>query len=118
MPPKSPKSDFDVVRQIGLSLPDVVHTTSARGEGLRVRGKLMACHAVHKSAEPHSIMVRMSADERDRLIAEDPRRFYITDHYEKHPAVLVRLQLVKREQLENVLAISWQYVFERSGQKP
>ena len=109
-----PVTDFNVVRELAESLPDVVHTISPRGEGLNVRGKLMACQAIHKSAEPNSIMARVSQTERDRLIELDPKTYYITQHYETYPAVLVRLSVVGRRELKRLLKLSWQYVFEKS----
>jgi hypothetical protein len=109
---KKPKTDFDLVRDIGLSLPDVKHTVSPRGQGLKVKGKLMACHAIHKSAEPGSIVVRVSADERSRLISRDPETYYITDHYEHSAVVLVRLSSISRTELRRLLSVSWQYVYE------
>jgi len=95
-----PDIDFSQVRELAESLPDVVHTVSSRGEGLKVRGKLMVCQAVHKSADPDSIMARVSETERDRN--------------EKHEAVLVRLSCVGRSELERLLKISSQHVFEKS----
>jgi hypothetical protein len=112
VPVKKPKTDFDVVRDIGLSLLDVTHTVSPRGQALKVKGKLMVCHAVHKSAEPGSIMVRVSADERSRLMSSDPETYYVTDHYRSSAAVLVRLRSVSPTELRRLLSISWQYVYE------
>lgn len=109
-----PDMDFSVVRELAESLPDVVHSVASRGEGLKVRGRLMACQATHKSAEPNTIMVRVSEAERDRLIESDPEIYYVTKHYEPYPAVLVRLSVIGRRELERVLKISWQYVFEKS----
>lgn len=86
------------------------------GEGLKVRGKLMVCQAVHESADPNSLMARVSMAERDRLIEADPDTYCITEHYQKHPAVLVRLSGVSRRELERLLKHSWQYVYEKSQQ--
>ena len=108
------KPDFDLVRELAEGFPDVAHSVSSRGEGLKVRGRLMACQAVHKSAEPNSIMARVSEAERNNLIESDPDTYYITKHYEKHPAVLVRLSNIARGELERLLKISWAYVFEKS----
>lgn len=107
-------ADFEAVREIAEQLPDVVHTVSARGEGLKVRGKLMVCHATHRSAEPDSIMARVSVAERERLIAKDPGIYYVTEHYEKYPAVLVRLSCIDRRELDRLLRSAWQYVYEAS----
>ena len=78
------------------------------------RGKLMACPAIHKSAEPETLMVRVSKDERARLIADDPNTYYVTDHYRNYPSVLVRLSRISEEALEMVLGLSWKFVFEKS----
>lgn len=109
-----PNKNFSVVCELAEGLPDVVHTVSSRGEGLKVRGKLMVCQAVHRSAEPNSIMARVSDQERNRLIESDPKTYYITEHYEKYPAVLIRLSCIGRRELERLLKVSWQYVFEKS----
>ena len=58
------KVTFDTVREIGLALPDVEEATIYRLPALKVRGKLLACLAVHKSAEPGSLAVRMDFDQR------------------------------------------------------
>ena len=47
---------------------------------LKVRGKLLACMASHKSAEPGSLVVRIGFDEREALIADDPRVYYVKPH--------------------------------------
>jgi hypothetical protein len=47
-----------------LGLPDVEDVTSPRGFGFKARGKLLACQAIHGSAEPDTLMVRVSMTER------------------------------------------------------
>lgn len=107
--------DFDVVREIALSLPDVEASESARGPGLKVCGKLMACPAIHKSAEPDTLMVRVSMEEREKRIADYPGVYYITDHYRKYPALLVRLAKIDRDSLENLLGCAWRFVYEKTA---
>jgi hypothetical protein len=46
---------FDDVRRIGLALPGVEESTTYRGPSLKIRGKLLTCPAINKSAEPVSI---------------------------------------------------------------
>jgi hypothetical protein len=46
------KADFALVREIALALPDVKDATTPRGFALKLRGKLLACEAIHRSAEP------------------------------------------------------------------
>jgi len=63
------KLDFAAVREIGLTLPDVKDGTTPRGFALKFRGKVLACEAIHKSAEPNTLMVRVGFDDRARLLA-------------------------------------------------
>src|SRR6476659_6083698 len=93
MPAK--KVTFDTVREIGLALPDVEDGTAYGALALKLHGRLLACVAINKSAEPDSLMVRTDFDERDALLAEDPKTYYVTDHYVKYPAVLVRLSRIQ-----------------------
>ena len=60
------RMSFDDVRRIGRALPDVVEGTMFGKPALKVRGKMIACMASHKSAEPGSLVVRMGFDDRDR----------------------------------------------------
>src|SRR6476661_5085587 len=83
--------DFALVRRFGLSLPQVEETTMYGAPALEVRGKMFACMASHKSAEPGTLVVRMDFDQRDELIATDPSTYYLTDHYVGYTSVLVRL---------------------------
>lgn len=105
--------DFDVVREIGLALPDVEDGTSYGGPSLKIRGRLFTCPAIHKSAEPNSLVVRIGFGERDRLLAEAPDTYYLTDHYLKHPAVLVRFAKINRKSLRELLHASWRFVMEK-----
>ena len=86
---------FDMVRKIGLSLPDVEEGTMYGSPALKVHGRLLTCLAIHKSAEPASLVVRTDFDERAALLAEEPETYYLTDHYVNHPVVLVRLPHVR-----------------------
>lgn len=61
---------FDIVREIGLALPDVEDSTMYGSLALKVRGKLLACMAINKSAEPDSLGVRIDFEQRAGLLAE------------------------------------------------
>ena len=109
--------DFDTVRKIGLALPDVEESTSYGVSSLKVCGKLLACPAINKSAEPGSLAVRVSFDERDELIAGDPDVYYVTDHYVNYPSVLVRLSRIRRDALQDLLLMSWKFVTTANSPK-
>jgi hypothetical protein len=101
---------FDTVREMGLALPDVEEGTTYGSPALKVRGKMFACMAIHKSAEPGSLVVRIDFDQRRKLMAADPDVYYVTDHYVNYPAMLVRLSRVQRNVLRDLLLQAWHFV--------
>lgn len=102
--PKKRALTFAAVEEIGRALPDVEVTTSWGSPALKVRGKMFACIAINKSAEPNSLVVRMDFADRDALIEEDPATYYLKEHYVNYPCVLVRLNQVSRDALRDLLA--------------
>lgn len=102
--------DFGVVRKLGLELPDVEESTMYGAPALKIRGKLLACMASHRSAEPGSLVVRTDFDDRDALIADDPAVYYVKPHYLEYPSVLVRLALIERDALRDLLRSAWRTV--------
>lgn len=77
---------------------------------LKVRGKLLACVAINKSAEPDSLVVSIDFHQRAELMAADPDVYYLTDHYAGYPSVLVRLSQIHPDTLRDLLQTSWQFV--------
>ena len=73
-------------------------------------GRLLACEAIHKSAEPNTLMVRIGLQRRVELLAQSGEVHYPTDHYAPYPAVLVRLSRIKRAALKELLTESWEFV--------
>jgi len=96
--------DFDAAREIALALPGVEESTTPRGTSLKVAGRMLACPAIHSSAEPSSLVVRVSAELRERLLATEPDAYYLTEHYVGYPSILVRLSRVSQDSLRDVLA--------------
>src|SRR6476659_4625853 len=112
MPGKS--ISFDTVRQMGLALPGVEQGTTYGVPSLKVRGKMFACPAIHKSAEPQTLAVRIDFDQRDELMAADPETYYLTDHYVNYPVMLVRLSSIHPDALRDLLGMSWRFVTSRT----
>jgi hypothetical protein len=102
--------NFDTVRKIGLMLPGVEESTAYGSPALKVRGKLMACVPVNRSAEPGSLMVRVGFDDRADLLAAAPDIYYVTDHYLNYDAVLVRLSRVTPDVLRDLLGMAHKFV--------
>jgi hypothetical protein len=102
------KDNFQVVRGVGLTLPNVEATTKYDGSPvLKLGGCFMAGLATHPSAEPNTLVVRADDEEREWLIADAPGTYYLTDYYRKYPLVLVRLSHIERDALHDVLSVSW-----------
>jgi hypothetical protein len=96
---------FDVVRELGRSWPDVQAGTKYDGSPvLKCRGCFMAGIAMHASAEPDTLVVRIDADARPWLLDEAADTYYLTPYYEPHPVVLVRLGRIDRAALRDLLA--------------
>jgi hypothetical protein len=111
------KITFDTVRKMGLRLPDVEESMTFGTPALKVHGQLLTCPAINKSAEPGSIMVRISVDQRDELIAGDPDTYYLTDHYRPYPSVLVRLSKIRPDALQDLLGMAWKFVTTKKARK-
>jgi hypothetical protein len=102
--------DYATVRELALALPEVVDSSTLRGIAFKARGKLLACKAIHRSAEPESLVVRVGSRERDRLIAAAPNIYYLTPHYLAFESVLVRLAKVDAKALAALFANAWEFV--------
>ncbi len=102
--------DFEAVRQIAMSLPDVKESLTKWGWSFKVRGKLLACQAVNRSAERDSLVVKIGFEERARLLSAAPDKFYVTPHYAPYPSVLVRVPNISRPALRAVLRKAWRFV--------
>lgn len=112
-PRKAPRKggvDYATVRDVALALPDVLDSSTQRGIAFKAHGKLLACKAVNRSAEPDTLMMRVGAGERDRLLAAMPAVCYLTPHYLAHESVLVRLTKVDRKILQELFGLAWQFV--------
>ena len=101
--------DFETVRQIAMSLPEVKESITNWGWAFRVRGKLLACQAVHRSAERDSLVVKIGFDDRARLLSAEPDKFYVTAHYDPYPSILVRVPKMSRAGMRSVLRMAWSY---------
>src|SRR6267142_6545115 len=104
-----PRITFATGRKLGLALPDVEEGTTYGSPALKIRGHLLACMTSHKSAEPHSLAVRVGFDQRDELVAADPDTYYVKPHYVDYPVVLVRLSRIHRDALRDLLLMGWRF---------
>jgi len=77
---------------------------------LKVHGQLLACIATNKSAEPDTLVARVGFEQREELLKQDPRTYYLKPHYENYPAVLVRLSRIDPDALRSLLELAWRFV--------
>jgi hypothetical protein len=105
------------VRRVALSLPGAEPVPGRFAFGVQRKGKLKAFVWVwmervtpKKPRVPnHSVIAARVPDlaEKDRLLAEDPVKFFTEPHYKGFPAVLVRLGAVNVSDLKTLLTAAW-----------
>ena len=101
------------VREIALSMPDVIETTAYGMPAFKAGGKRFAGQPVARpDVDANSLGVHLSFEERDRLIASRPDVYYLTEHYAPYPAVLARLSNMRRSELRELLAAAWRTAME------
>lgn len=105
--------DFDAVQALASALPRVEWTTIRGAPALKVQGTLLCWPALHRSAEPDTLAIRMPRAERADLIAANPDTYYVTDHYLSYSIVLVRLSQIDRPSLKKLLRAAWTSVATR-----
>ena len=101
---------FDTVRELGLAMADVEEGTAYGSPALKANGRMFACIAINRSAEPDTLVVRMPFRERNRRIAMAPQTYYLKDHYVNYPCVLVRLGRCSQRTLRELLEIGHAFV--------
>jgi hypothetical protein len=109
--------DFDTVRKLARELADVEESAVEGPSFIKVRGKLLTFIPIHKSAEPGSLAVRISLDQRAELISAAPDVYYVTDHYLNYPTVLVRLSRIQPDALKDLLGMAWSFVTKKPAGK-
>jgi hypothetical protein len=112
-----PGLTFSAVEAIGRALPGVEVATMYGQPALKVRGRMLACIASHKSAEPDSLVVMMDFADRDALLEDDPGTYYVKDHYRPYPCVVVRLSRVDLDALRDLIAGAHRFVSARAAGK-
>ena len=108
------KIGFERVRKIALAMPGVEESTMYGAPAVKLRKKLLACPAIHRSAEPNTLAVRIDFDQRDELIDEDPSVYYLKDHYLNYPVVLVRMSRISEDALRDLLEMSWRFAMSKT----
>ncbi len=105
MPAGRGVSYADLVR-FAATLPAVEESTSYGTPALKVRGKLMA----RLWEDGATVVLKSEWEERERLMATWPEVFFLTEHYRKHPYVLLRLHAANRSLMQSAVEAAWKTV--------
>jgi hypothetical protein len=106
--------DVETVRRAALSLPESRDGSTATALRFYVRDKQFAW-TYHERVHPKRprqpkieiLAVRCEAEEKERLLASDSGKFFITDHYQGFPAVLIYLDCVDEWEIRSLLTKAW-----------
>jgi len=96
------KFAFDRLRQAAAGLLEVEPSTSYGTPSLKVCGKGFC-----RVKDPDTVVVMVSREEKESLLAAAPDVYFETDHYKGWPAVLVRIRVVLDEELAHRLRQAW-----------
>jgi hypothetical protein len=110
---------WDDVREIALGLPETDEQSSADGLlAWRVKNKLFTwerplrkgdLEALGDAAPKGPILAARVPDvgAKEALLADDPRVYFTTPHFDGWPAILVRLLRIARPELEELIVEAW-----------
>ena len=97
-------ADWDDVRELALSLPEVEESGEDR-VGFRVRGKLFAWAA--RERDGGGLGVRVEREEKQLILDANPTVYFSSPHYEGWPGVQIQLEKVGRQELFERLEDAW-----------
>jgi hypothetical protein len=109
MAKRSTALSFEAVRRIAAGIDGIEEGVAWGVPALKRHGRLLACMASNKAAEPNTLVVVISFEQRDAMIEDDPDTYYLKPHYEGYPSVLVRLSRVARPALADLLQTACRY---------
>ena len=109
---------WDDVRRIALSLPETSEGSSHGNTAWKVRDKGFVWERpLRKSdlealgdAAPEGPILGARVEHlvaKEALLANDPDVFFTTPHFDGYPAVLVRLDQIRVEDLDEVIVEAW-----------
>jgi hypothetical protein len=99
--------DWSDVVAVGRTLPEVEEGTWFRTPCLRVRKKSFC----RMKEDGETLVVRvLDLEDKEALLRGQPDVFHTTPHYDGYAYVLVRLAVVERRQLAELLEDAWRIV--------
>ena len=111
-------TSLDDVARVCLALPETSEVSSRGARQWRVRDKLFVWERPLRSrdldelgdaAPTGTVLGARVPDEgaKAALIADDPRTFFTTSHFNGYPAVLCRLDVLTEQDLTELAAEAW-----------
>lgn len=97
-------ADWDDVRTIALSFPDVEEETAGR-TAFRVWGKLFAWTA--RERDGGGLAVRVDRDEKELILAAGAAAYFSSPHYAGYPAIQIRLEDIAVDELRDRIEDAW-----------
>ena len=111
-------ADWDDVRRIALSLPDTSEEVSWDNAHWRVHGKGFVWERPLRKSDllalgegaPDGPILGARVEHlgaKEALLQDDPKVFFTAPHFDGYPAVLVRLDEIRLDELEEVIVEAW-----------
>jgi hypothetical protein len=99
-------ADREIVRELAVALPEAEAEESTDGRPrFRVHGKGFAWMA--RERDGGGLAVRVDPDEKQLILESNPDLYYSPPHYAGFPAVLIRVELIDREELAERIEDAW-----------
>ncbi len=103
----SDRGPFLVAVELATRLPGVEVSTAQGTPALTLDGRLLA--RLRSDAEGW-LVTRCDLAERERLLAQAPEVFHLTEAYVNYPMVLIDLARIDRETLGRLLEQAWRHL--------
>jgi hypothetical protein len=111
-------ASWDDVRRIALALPETGERLSRGRLQWRVKDKLFVWERPLRTKEIDTVGEDLASGPilgarvehlvaKEALLADDPRVFFTTPHFDGYPAILLRLDRIAGEDLEEVVTEAW-----------
>jgi hypothetical protein len=111
-------ASWDDVRRIALSLPETSERTSRGNRQWRVKDKLFVWERPLRrsdlealgGAAPDGPILGARVEHliaKEAIIADEPRVFFTTPHFDGYPAVLVQLERIGSDELDELVIEAW-----------
>jgi hypothetical protein len=109
---------WDDVRQIALALPESSERLSHGNASWRVRDKLFVWDRPLRASEVRALGDDAPAGPilgarvehlgaKEALLADGPDVYFTTPHFDGYPAILVRLDKIRSDELREVIVEAW-----------